>query len=328
VDIYWCESDAALAGLESTYDTYVTSTNTSTSTGQTQQPVVLLNDPDLRDLYQLVGAEELTPGVVVRKFTLASLGRMQGADRVRVMSGLSGQWGTYRDDTELVELLRRVAFVPSWMMSSPDGGGDEVMLDLAQYRSPEVLFSWRNEALLETLQGPSVAAYFVPPSMRTEQWHGMLTDLGMQSDLDKTSTVRIAKDIEESAAVMEEETSRKVSVAVAGGGGEGGESGCVRVKSAAERGRALLRYLRDDDRVFLFDAALCRSLKAIRFVPARAPLRVDSAGFVVLKPSEVCSFDQLMSAQKGHLGFTVLPILDGDISPPQVDKSVVCMFEN
>ena len=341
--IYWCESDAALAGLAATYDTFVpTTTSTDTDAGDgsgagsgggggaplSPQPVVLLNDRELREIYQLVGAEELTPSVVVRKFTLASLGRMQGSERVRVMRGLSEQWSNYQGDNELVALLKRVAFIPSWVMSAGGAGeraeSDEVILDLAQYRTPEVLFSWRNEALVETLQGPTMASYFAPPSMRTEQWHAMLTDLGMQAELDKTSTARIAQDIENAASMMEENgEGQKVSVG-GGGGGEVERSGqhCHH-KSPAERGRALLRYLRDDDRVFLFDAILCRSLKSIRFVPARVPLRVESAGFVVLKASEVCSFDQLLSVQKGHLGFTVMPVLDGDISPPQVKYACV-----
>jgi hypothetical protein len=225
------------------------------------------------------------------------------------MEGLASQWANYRDDVELVELLKRVAFVPSWTTSSPDGSGEEVLLDLAPYRAPEALLSWRNEALLEALQGPHMAVYVAPPSMRSEAWHDLLTALGMQGDLDKAAAVRIAKDIEESSAEVE---------TILDENSEQGVKGGVRVKSPAERGRALLRYLRDDDRVFLFDAALCRSLKFIRFVPAQVPVRVESGGFVVLRPSAVCSFDQLMSAQKGHLGFTVLPILDSDISPPQV----------
>ena len=306
-DVYWCESDTALAGLESTYDTFE-----DNGTNLNAMPVVLINDPDLRDIYQLIGAEELTPGLVVRKFTLASLGRMQGAARVRIMRSLSEQWSNYSDDAELVELLKRVPFIPAWAMSSTDGTGVEVILDTAPHRSPDTMFSWKNDALLEALQGPDVAEYFVPPSMRSNQWHDMLTDLGMQSDLDKTSTIRVAKDIEAAADSMED----------VGDGKDKKMDGCdsfpVCVQSPAQRGRALLRYLRDDDRVFLFDSALCRALKSIRFVPAQAPLRVESAGFMVFKQTAVCRFEQLMSAQKGHLGFTILPILDSDISPPQV----------
>ena len=301
-DIFWCESNAALAGLESTNDI------NATATLVVECPVVLMNDPELRALYQLVGAEELTPGMVVRRFTLPSLSHMRGSDRVRVMSSLSSQWENYRIDEDLVKLLKGVAFVPSWIVISEDGVNDEVVLDLAQYRTPSEMFSWRNDLLLETLQGSDIASYFVPPSMRTDAWHDMLSDLGMLSDLDKGSVIRIAKDIEESANDSNSVAGEKAA----------DSNKNFPVRTAAERGRALLRYLRDDDRVFLFDASLCRSLRTVRFVPAEIPLKMDNAGFVVLKPIEVCRFDQLISAQKGHLGFTVMPILDGDISPPQV----------
>jgi hypothetical protein len=85
---------------------------------------------------------------------------------------------------------------------------------------------------------------------------------------------------------------------------------------AIQRGRKLLHYVLEDNRVY-FDTDLARRLGKIRFVPVDFPVKIESGGFVSYS-QEVCRFDQTMGAGCGALGFTIFPILPRDLSPPQV----------
>ncbi len=58
-------------------------------------------------------------------------------------------------------------------------------------------------------------------------------------------------------------------------------------------------------------------LGKISFVPVQMPIAMESGGCVIYR-RQVCRFDQVLSGNKGCLGFTVMPTLDEDISPPQV----------
>jgi hypothetical protein len=134
--------------------------------------VILLSDPSLVDLYKLLSLPELTPADAVRRFTLPALNHMDGPDRLSAMLGLARRWATYKDDAELLRILKTIAFIPSWDSSknshpSPDPSlpsslssgchHNEVM---PQYRRANELLSWENEALLETLKGPFQSRYF------------------------------------------------------------------------------------------------------------------------------------------------------------------------
>jgi hypothetical protein len=174
--VYWCSSEAALESLSETYSIRTsnalrTAGDRSRSPDDTVIPVVLVHDVDLRPLYDLVGAEELTPSTVVRRFTLPSLNRMDGPDRLRVMSGLALQWDSYRGDPDLVNLLKSVAFVPSYTLLSNNDIMDQrpadENLDFSRpFRKPDQLFSWTNHDLMLALPGPSQQEYYSPPSLR------------------------------------------------------------------------------------------------------------------------------------------------------------------
>jgi hypothetical protein len=58
-------------------------------------------------------------------------------------------------------------------------------------------------------------------------------------------------------------------------------------------------------------------LGKICFVPVLLPVGVEQGGFVVYKP-DLCRFEQTLAGNKGFLGFTCLPVLPEDLSPPQV----------
>jgi Asp-tRNA(Asn)/Glu-tRNA(Gln) amidotransferase C subunit len=193
--IYWCDSTSALTSLSNAYSRETPSDNPS----DIPIPTVLISDPELRELYTLVGAEELTPLTVVKKFTLPSLDRMEGLDRLRVMTDLASQWELYRRDAQLLQLLKVVAFVPSYSDIDEFTESKEPEthpFDLSRpLRKPDQLFSWTNRDLLTALAGSQQNEYFAPPSLRTPAWHNMMVDLGMPLELDKESLMRSGDEI-------------------------------------------------------------------------------------------------------------------------------------
>lgn len=52
-------------------------------------------------------------------------------------------------------------------------------------------------------------------------------------------------------------------------------------------------------------------------MPASIPVTVEAGGHVVYK-ADVVRFEQTLAGHRGALGFTVLPTLTEDITPPQV----------
>jgi hypothetical protein len=187
--IYWCDSASALTNLSNAYSRETHTNNSS----QIPIPTVLISDPDLRDLYSLVGAEELTPLTVVKKFTLPSLDRMEGIDRLRVMTDLASQWELYRGDPQLLQLLKVIAFIPAYSDSEEFAETKEpdISYDLSRpLRKPDQLFSWTNRDLYNALAGSQQNEYFAPPSLRTPAWHSVMVDLGMPLELDKESLMR------------------------------------------------------------------------------------------------------------------------------------------
>lgn len=70
-------------------------------------------------------------------------------------------------------------------------------------------------------------------------------------------------------------------------------------------------------------ALLCVALNdiyrihAISFIPANKPVTVKAGGEVVHRAT-LCKFEELLHPQFGMLGFTVMPILQEEFSPPQV----------
>jgi hypothetical protein len=87
---------------------------------------------------------------------------------------------------------------------------------------------------------------------------------------------------------------------------------------AAERGRRLLRYAREDVRsTAIFDMDLARKISKLPFVPVQVPVSVEPGGHVHYEPS-VSSFSEVAAKSCGPLVFTVMPLLDEDIAPPQI----------
>lgn len=294
--VYWCSSAAVLQGLSIPTD----GDNDSALSGGA---VILHVDESLRQLYELLGAEQLTPAVAVRRFTLPALNQMVGGKRVEIMRGVAEHWTAYRDDVELVQLLKTVAFVPSWHfqtfpctemdVSADRPTGIEVEDYDVPLRCPNQLFSWTNGALLEALQGDALPNYFPPRAFREASWHALLLDLGMETDIGKDGMLRLAGDIQDSID----------------------DSSDISKKLSSIRGRHLLHYALEGNRLF-FDTDLARRLGKIRFVPVEWPSGVESGGLVHYSP-EVCRFDQTVASHCGHLAFTLLPVLSSEFSPPQ-----------
>jgi hypothetical protein len=173
--VYWCDSAAALEGLSQIGGQ--TSSAEANLNGLSEQkfgasgalfewPVILASEPFLRELYEVVGIEELTPSTVARKFTLPSLNRMDGMERLRVMTGIANHWDKYKDDKELVESLKKIQFIPSWILLDNSGTVEELVDLSEQPRAANELFSWNNTELLDVLSGSQEGNYFPPPSLR------------------------------------------------------------------------------------------------------------------------------------------------------------------
>jgi hypothetical protein len=287
--VFWCENDSVLEGISLSNDMSLSSSSNSSTSNIV--PIILINDPFLREIYNLVGVEELTASAAVRRFTLPSLQSMESdSERLEIMLSLSRRWGLYREDENLINLLKDVQFIPNW-----DSGQSNIIIN-GKTRMPREIFSWTNDDLLDSLSGSSQSLYFPPPDLRSPELHVMFKDLGMLSELDKPSLLRIVKDIEKSYV----------------------ENGSFETnKEVIDRGRSILRYIKENDRCdsIPFDPDLSKKLGKIKFVPIQTPTAVSMGGHIEWK-NEVGRFDQLVCRSSGALAFTIMPVLDEDISPP------------
>ena len=129
----------------------------------------------------------------------------------------------------------------------------------------------------------------------------MLTELGMLEDLEGEYLLRVAKDIEVSAS---------------GAGGNPGVSDVL--EECRERGRRLLRYLKQSESCSaVYKARLCSELRIISFIPVMRPISVTPGGNITYQ-SSLCSFDEVLATSAAPLGFSVMPVLDEDIAPPLI----------
>lgn len=283
---YWCSNDSVLEGVS------LSDLNSDIL------PTILINEPALREIYTLVGVEELTPSTTVRRFILPTLPSLHVSQRLDIMRNLASKWGTFRDDEALLKMLREIAFIPRWEYSCNESNENiEILVDGSPRRANE-LFLWTNDDLLEALNGPTECSYFPPPSLRLPELHPMFSDLEMSSELKKETLLKLANDIQTK------------SLSDSGDG--------LMKQVAAERGRRLLRYIKENDRCssIPLDSDLSKKLGKIQFVPLSFPVSVQAGGHVVYK-NTVGSFDKVLAKTCGALGFTVQPVLAEDISPPQ-----------
>lgn len=317
--VYWCTENSVLDTIANR-DTRTTNTAAAGGSGvQQEAPVILIFEPALRELYQLLRVEELTAATAVRKFTVPQLRHMAPLARLKAMLGLAAQWSSYRSDEALVQQLADVPFIPPYSAVSMDTQSSASVstssltleccegTDIATLRRAKDLFLWTNDELLDALKGPKQCLYFAPPYLRTATMHVMCQDLGMQKDLTEDTFRRILMDIE---AMVNDSLS--------------GHGDADLQREAAERGRGILRYVKTDDRIstLLQNKTFATSVGKIRFVPMRLPVSTEPGGYVTYR-EEVGRFDQLLSRNHGALAFTVMPIIDEDITPPQYYSSAL-----
>ncbi len=275
--VFWCVNYAVLEGIA------IPNEKSTQSRGAT----ILINEPRLIELYTLVGAEELTASAALRRFTIPLLASMSGWDRLEIMRNLSMKWSAYSDDADVVQHLKNLEFIPKSMEDHVDN----------IFRKATEIFSWTNDDLLYTLSGPHQANYFAPIQLRTPEFYVMLKDLGMLSELNKESTLRLATDIE---SCYIKETKSEVNEI-----------------TAIDRGRKLLRYMKENDRSasIPFDNDLAKKLSKLIFVPMSMPKSIAPGGYIEYSV-KLGRFNELLAKSCGALGFTVMPILDEDIAPP------------
>jgi len=283
----------------------------SSNNNNNNNAVILIYDSSLRDLYSTLGVEELTAATAVKKFTIPALLDMEPWSRIIVMIELSKKWDQYRGDPSLVQQLKEIPFIPLWDYSkTQDNDTDDlgsVQINNISYLNRSVdlrrandLFLWTNHDLLEALNGKEIAKYYPPPYLRSNSLCSVFIDLGMLTELNEESFKNIINDIEHDASIA---------------------TACndyTFLHETCDRGRKILRYLKQNDRfsTLLQNINFAKSLGKIRFVPMQFPENISTGGYITYR-KDIGRFDQLLSIQHGSLAFTVMPILDEDISPPQ-----------
>lgn len=283
-DKFWCQED-----------------NVRNISGQTLSSnhnfldLIVKTDPRLKDLYTLLGIIELTPLIAMKKFTLPNLNLVESQERLPIVASLLENWNNYCNDREVIDNLKTLPFIPIHHQSS----------FTATYCTAGELLSWQKRTLLDAL-GDLYPQYFIPQELRTNSWQKLLSDLGMKDDIDKDVALRIASDIEQSSLVSKEEAVMNNS------------NSSVLLPSYYLNAQKFLRYILDHEHVHIFvDPSFISQLKKITFVPVLKPENGCEHGFVNYSPALV-RFDQCISSQRAALGFTVLPILAEEISPPQM----------
>eukprot|EP01038_Epipyxis_sp_PR26KG_P006758 gene6758-9260_t len=298
--VYWCVDNSVLEGIQ--VDRQVHLNEMGQSVGA---PVILIFEPSLRELYNLIGVEELTPSTAVKKFVIPSLSYVGGQERLSIMMGLSKKWHAYREDASLINVLKDLAFIPWWSYSDtslPNNTNslfNDQNFDFNNVRKASELFMWTNDELRDALAGPSCVNYYAPPHLRTSELQVMFTDLGMVSELNEQHFIRLITDIQDSLlTVRDVDDDMKHAV--------------------ADRGRRLLRYVLSDDRIssLLQNSSFSKKVGKVKFIPMKFPKNVEPGGHVVLE-DDIGSFDQLLSKTRGTLAFSVMPILEDDLTPPQ-----------
>ena len=275
--VFWCTNYSVLEGIALPNE----------KLSQFRGAVILVNEPRLIELYTLVGAEELTASAALRRFTIPLLSSMSGWDRLKIMQKLSMRWSVYSDDAEVVQHLKNLEFIPNSMEDHDDN----------TFRVASQIFSWTNSDLLYALSGSHQASYFAPIQLRSPEFYVMLKDLGMLSELNKDSTLRLAVDIENCYI---KETANELSPI-----------------TAIDRGRKLLRYMKENDRSssIPFDNDLAKKLSKILFVPISMPKSIAPGGYIEYAV-KLGRFNEVLAKSSGALGFSVMPILEEDICPP------------
>ena len=138
----------------------------------------------------LIGIEELTPSSAIKRFTIPSLATLSVQESWH-QRALSSKWGNYSEDNELVNALKAIPFVPQW-----SGSQWLLGMQLGSWRClASNLFNWQIVGLMSSLQGPNLPSYTVP--LNAISWvDWLLSDLGLQEDLDKEGFMRVIGDRE------------------------------------------------------------------------------------------------------------------------------------
>ena len=187
--------------------------------------------------------------------------------------------------------LTEVAFVPSWTWQtegqaddSGKGAGSSSPEALrGPFRRSAELLSWTNAPLLTALAGAHQPRYFAPPALRSPDMLVMMSDLGMSAALGKDVFLRVALDIQAAAGAEAGGGGGSGGDGSGGGGAGGGGAGPGQspLQEARQRGRAILRYVRDMDLgVGLFQDKDAARVLAVReaSLPAFPLLSLPSSG--------------------------------------------------
>ena len=309
--LYWCSDEQVLQTWKSRdHSATISAASSSMSPNSSSdqiQPVVLVHNPQLRDIYRWLQIQELTPSIAVSQFILPVMNSMSCVERVQLIKRLASNWGSYKTDRSLVDALKAQSIIPPWTMSDPEGWQRQnsavttASAETSSIRRCNELLLWTNTELMECLHGESLPKYFVPPSLRSPELHSLFSDLGMKSDVTEETFLAIITDIQTDAVTAQQSKDDS------------------KLQDCIQRGRRILHYILSGDRSStLFDNnTFARKVGKIMFVPMKLPLQMEEGGYVVYQ-DDVGRFDQFISKPHGMTAFSVLPLLEEDVTPSTI----------
>lgn len=266
--------------------------------GPDQSTVILVDDFQLREVYDLLGIEELTAFKSANKFLIPVLQRLKGEQLTKKMLELATLWGTYGQDETFKGLLKDIAFIPLWNKETGE-------LDYNRNRKASEVLSWLNTELMGVLMSRDYEKYYSPPIIQQAEYFAMFNDLGMMNDVTKTMLISLFTDIQLAWTQYQSFPSQNHDP--------------ILCDEICNRSRRLFRYLNDNDRFLslLMDPTITSKLKSIICVPVQAPIKIESGGHVIFQQT-MARFQDVTTKSTGILSFTILPILSDDICPPHM----------
>eukprot|EP00981_Chlorochromonas_danica_P007847 scaffold1884_cov343-Ochromonas_danica.AAC.64 len=316
--VFWCQDRSVLDVIISSRSSSTVSSNTTanpTSSTSSSLPVILINLPELLDVYRWLRISELTASLAMVNFVIPTIDSMDSQSRLKLLDELSRRWTLYRSDPLLLSSLRTKQLIPMWSVDNPEAWKELVQPATecsSQWRCIHQLLSWTNRELYNSLDGETLPRYYAPPALQQADYHVMFTDLGMSAKLSSETFLSIAQDIQSDGDHVKSHAGQQAE-----------RDGLLR--KCLQRGRLILRYLLIDggDRftdLVNNDPTLLRRLSTLRFVPMNRPIQVEEGGFVHFE-EDLGSYSQFVAKANGAAACLVSPVLEDDLTPPSIHSS-------
>lgn len=287
--VYYCANMSIIGNMLNTFLNGNSSLSSSSSSA-----IILKYDPSLVGIYRMLDIEELTVQKSASAFILPALESMRGSNRVDHFVQLASSWSTYKGDRAFVDNVKNLSLIPNWDVESEN-------VDYGNLRKCSDLLDWNNPMITSTIgKGDHENLFFPPPSFRSNEMHQMMMDLGLQRTIDMNRFIFIAKSI--SSQIQRCEKSNTLD--------------SHQIQHIKERSTKLLRYLNSEDVVLQLSKKDGAILCDIKFIPVQYPLRLEHGCHMVFEHRFV-SFRNTLGYKNRDLAFSIYPVLDKAICPPQ-----------